>query len=98
MHAAEMRRPDPDPIAGIWTTSEASLMTYRMIGRLHGVMDAIRGGVFSALRDTRGATAMEYGLIGVGIALTLVVATFALGDEVVGLFGDIQETFASKRS
>lgn len=52
----------------------------------------------AALRDERGATAMEYGLIGVGIALTLVVATFALGDEVVGLFGDIQETFASKRS
>lgn len=50
------------------------------------------------LRDERGATAMEYGLIGVGIALTLVAATFALGDEVVGLFGDIQETFASKRS
>lgn len=52
----------------------------------------------AALRDERGATAMEYGLIGVGIALTLVVATFALGDEVVGLFGDIQQTFAAKRS
>ena len=48
--------------------------------------------------DARGATAMEYGLIGAGIALTLVVAVFALGDEIVGLFGDIQSDFASKRT
>lgn len=48
-------------------------------------------------RNRAGATAMEYGLIGAGIALTLVAASFALGDELVGLFGDIQDSFSERR-
>tara|TARA_R110002167_G_scaffold96935_3_gene256386 strand:+ start:400 stop:609 length:210 start_codon:yes stop_codon:yes gene_type:complete len=69
-----------------------------MYARVHFRALAAYRGALNALRDRRGATAMEYGLIGAGIALTLVVATFALGDEIVGLFGDIQSSFASKRS
>ena len=37
-----------------------------------------------------GATAMEYALMAAGIAVAIIVAVFALGDEVKSLFGDVQ--------
>jgi len=40
----------------------------------------------AALRDRRGATAVEYGLLVGGIALAIIAAVFAIGDEVVGFF------------
>lgn len=36
--------------------------------------------------DRRGATAIEYALVAVGIALTIIVAVFALGNSVDDLF------------
>ena len=37
-----------------------------------------------------GATAMEYALMAAGIAVAIIAALFALGDEVKSLFGDVQ--------
>lgn len=45
-----------------------------------------------------GATAIEYGLIAAGIAVAIIAAVFALGDEVKGFFEDVQSDLASKRT
>lgn len=48
---------------------------------------------FEAFRqDTRGATAIEYGLIAAGIAVAIAAAVFLLGDELNELFGGVTET------
>ena len=36
--------------------------------------------------DERGATAIEYGLIAAGIAIVIIAAIFAIGDELNNLF------------
>ena len=51
----------------------------------------------AGLRDVSGATAVEYGLIGAGIALAIIVAIFAIGDDLVSLFGTVQSALAEDR-
>ncbi len=46
-------------------------------------------------KDEQGATAIEYGLIAAGIAVAIIAAVFALGDEVKGFFEDIQTQLGS---
>jgi len=46
-------------------------------------------------KDEQGATAIEYGLIAAGIAVAIIAAVFALGDEVKGFFEDIQTKLGS---
>jgi pilus assembly protein Flp/PilA len=58
------------------------------------VKAALRG---AGLRDVSGATAVEYGLIGAGIALAIIVAIFAIGDDLVSLFGTVQSALAEDR-
>ena len=48
------------------------------------------------LRNSDGATAIEYGLIAAGIAVAIIVAVFALGDELEKFFNAIQSQLASK--
>lgn len=43
-------------------------------------------------KDTRGATAIEYGLIAAGIAVAIAVAVFALGTDLSALFGTVSTT------
>ncbi len=50
------------------------------------------------LRNIEGATAIEYGLIAAGIAVAIIVAVFALGDELEAFFNAIQAQLGSKRS
>lgn len=40
-------------------------------------------------KDTRGATAIEYGLIAAGIAVAIAAAVFALGGDLSALFGGV---------
>lgn len=40
-------------------------------------------------RGDRGATAVEYALMISGVALVLVIATFALGDSLAARLGDL---------
>lgn len=49
-------------------------------------------------QNESGATAIEYGLIAAGIAVAIIAAVFALGDEVKGFFTDIQGDLAGKRT
>ncbi len=44
----------------------------------------------AVLRDRRGATAVEYGLLIGGIALAIIAAVFVIGDEVVGFFDAVK--------
>ena len=40
-------------------------------------------------KDESGTTSIEYSLIAAGIAVAIIAAIFALGDEVKGFFQDI---------
>lgn len=51
------------------------------------------GGRFG--RDEAGATAVEYGLILAGIAMFILVAVFAMGDELNNLFTAVQTKLAN---
>ncbi len=52
--------------------------------------------VNSYLRDRDGATAIEYGLIAAGIAVAIIVAVFAVGDELGIFFNAIQAQIGGK--
>lgn len=43
-------------------------------------------------KDTRGATAIEYGLIAAGIAVAIAAAVFALGGNLNDLFEGVSTT------
>lgn len=46
--------------------------------------------------DEDGATAIEYGLIAVGIALAILLTVQAVGSELTGAFSDVQEGLADR--
>jgi len=46
-------------------------------------------------RDKSGATAIEYGLIAAGIAVAIIAAVFALGDDIKGFFEDVSTKLGS---
>jgi pilus assembly protein Flp/PilA len=47
-------------------------------------------------KDTRGATAIEYGLIAAGIAVAIAAAVFALGEDLTGLFGSVSDEIETR--
>ncbi len=46
--------------------------------------------------DTRGATAIEYGLIAAGIAVAIIAVVSLLGDELEATFTDVQTSLANR--
>ena len=68
-----------------------------MVGRIQLSFLRILTAASALRQDRRGATAIEYALIGTGISIALVGVLFALGDEITGLFGDIESDFSSRR-
>ncbi len=46
-------------------------------------------------RDKSGATAIEYGLIAAGIAVAIIAAVFALGEDIEGFFLDVSTKLKS---
>jgi pilus assembly protein Flp/PilA len=48
-------------------------------------------------RNERGASAVEYGLLIVGIAALIVIVVYALGGNVLGIFTDTCGSVAAKR-
>ena len=48
-------------------------------------------------RAKDGATAIEYGLIAAGIAVAIIAAVFALGDELKTFFNGVQTQLNSKQ-
>ena len=65
-----------------------------LITRVHTRITDVR----EFFKSESGATAIEYGLIAAGIAVAIIAAVFALGDEVKGFFEDVQSDLASKRT
>lgn len=49
------------------------------------------------IKGRSGATAIEYGLIAAGIAVAIIVAVFALGDELENFFTGIQTQLKDKQ-
>ena len=47
-------------------------------------------------RDKKGATAIEYGLIAAGIAVAIIAAVFALGDDIKGFFEGVSTKLQTK--
>jgi len=41
------------------------------------------------LRSTKGATAIEYGLIAAGIAVAISAVVFTMGGNIANMFGDV---------
>ena len=46
-------------------------------------------------RDKSGATAIEYGLIAAGIAVAIIAAVFALGEDIEAFFLDVSTKLKS---
>ena len=47
-------------------------------------------------QDRSGATAIEYGLIAAGIAVAIIAAVFALGEDITGFFTDVSDQLSTK--
>ena len=48
------------------------------------------------VKDESGATAIEYGLIAAGIAVAIIAAVFALGDDIKNFFVGISKQLQTK--
>jgi len=53
--------------------------------------------IINFLKDEEGATAIEYGLIAALVAVGIVVALGALGDQLFAVFSDIVEKLGGER-
>ena len=62
-----------------------------LITRMHTRLTDLR----AFYRDKSGATAIEYGLIAAGIAVAIIAAVFALGDDIKGFFEDVSSKLGS---
>jgi pilus assembly protein Flp/PilA len=47
------------------------------------------------LRDEKGATAIEYGLIAAGISVVIITAVNAVGTQLIGIFNRVSADLAS---
>jgi pilus assembly protein Flp/PilA len=63
-----------------------------LIIRIHTRLTDLKG----FYRDRSGATAIEYGLIAAGIAVAIIAAVFALGDDIKGFFEEVSTQLGSK--
>jgi pilus assembly protein Flp/PilA len=48
------------------------------------------------IADDRGATAIEYGLIGAGIAIAIVAIVFTVGNDISALFAAVDSKLSGK--
>ncbi len=61
------------------------------------MLDTIRFVLCRRVRNERGASAVEYGLLLTGITALIVVVVFAFGDNVLDLFSDTCDTLNDAR-
>ncbi|MFC6286547.1 Flp family type IVb pilin [Nocardioides sp. GCM10027113] len=59
------------------------------------MLDYLRIMLASRLRDERGASAVEYGLLIAGIAALIVIVVFAFGTQLESVFSDTCKSVAS---
>ena len=62
-----------------------------LITRMHTCLTDLK----EFYRDKSGATAIEYGLITAGIAVAIIAAVFALGEDIEGFFLNVSERLNS---
>ena len=63
-----------------------------LISRMHTRLTDLK----EFYQDKSGATAIEYGLIAAGIAVAIIAAVFALGDDIKGFFEEVSSKLATK--
>jgi pilus assembly protein Flp/PilA len=76
-------------------TKEKLMLT--LIANAQSCRFCLAGRAASLLDDRGGATAIEYGLIAAGIAIAIIAAVFAIGDELDAFFGGIQTQLNAKQ-
>ncbi len=70
----------------------------RFITKAQSSAHALKRKLRKYVSDDSGATAIEYGLIAAGIAVAIIAAVFAVGDELNNLFLAVQTKLASSFS
>ena len=70
----------------------------RLITKAQSSAHALKRKLRKYVSDDSGATAIEYGLIAAGIAVAIIAAVFAIGDELNNFFTAIQTKLASNYS
>ena len=68
----------------------------RFVTSIDTAMTDLRAKATQVLKNTDGATAIEYGLIAAGIAVAIIAAVFALGDDIKNLFTGISKQMQTK--
>lgn len=63
-----------------------------LISRMHTRLTDLK----EFYQDKSGATAIEYGLIAAAIAVAIIGAVFALGEDITGFFTTVSEKLESK--
>ena len=69
-----------------------------MLGLITKVQTSLHGLKRKFTDDESGATAIEYGLIAAGIAVAIIAAVFAIGDELNNFFLAVQTKLANAYS
>jgi len=69
----------------------------RLITATDTLMHDAKAKVRSVFKNTDGATAIEYGLIAAGIAVAIIAAVFALGDDIKNFFTGISKQMQAKK-
>jgi len=68
----------------------------RLITETETALVLLKARVDRFFADRGGATAIEYGLIAAGIAVAIITAVFALGDDLENFFGGISTELKAK--
>jgi len=69
----------------------------RLITATDTLLRTAKSRVVRLVKDTDGATAIEYGLIAAGIAVAIIAAVFALGDDLKNFFTGISGQMQAKK-
>ena len=69
----------------------------RLIAATDTLIRDSKAKVVKLVQDTDGATAIEYGLIAAGIAVAIIAAVFALGDDIKNFFTGISGQLQTKK-
>jgi pilus assembly protein Flp/PilA len=68
----------------------------RLVANTQTTFYSLQNNLKRLARDTKGATAIEYGLIAAGIAVAIIAAVFALGDDIKGFFEGVSTQLQTK--
>jgi pilus assembly protein Flp/PilA len=66
-----------------------------IITKVHSTWYSAKSRVRAFLKNSDGATAIEYGLIAAGIAVAIIAAVFALGNTISDFFNTIGDNMAN---